>query len=976
MFFLGEELMGLDQIVLERIAREAAVSLKQAAATIDLLDSQGTIPFIARYRKEATGNLDEVQILTISERLQYYRELLERRATILKTIEDQGKLTEELKAKILARYEKHELEDLYLPFKPKRKTRASVAIEKGLEPLARFIYEQVPGDKTIEELAESCVNPEIEVGSKELAIEGALHIVAEWLSEDGEIRKCIREQILKEGVVVSRVNKDKANEKTKYENYYEFREPVSKIPSHRMLAIRRGVKEQVLSFTIEVAPEKALQLISARVIKDPQSVFASHLEKATKDAYERLLNPNLQSEIRAFLRERSDAEAIKVFEANLANLLLTPPAGLIGVMGIDPGFRTGCKVAVVDQTGKFLEQTTIYPTDPQKDIGGFERKLFRLIQRHHVRAIAIGNGTGSREAETFTRAFLKKYGEGESFGSVTSKTQKTEELSPMPSQEVETPLKIEESVAFDAKPEPANLLRNGTALLETQPESEISHPTSMPHSEPAIPTVETVTPSSDVTGLTSEVIVTDPEALRNEEVPSPDQEVVREFRPATTPESGEIPEERHAIFSVIVNEAGASVYSASDSARKEFPKLDVTIRGAISIARRLQDPLAELVKIHPKSIGVGQYQHDVDQKRLKAGLEASVESSVNRVGIDLNTASYELLRYCSGVNQRLAKEIVEYRNQHGQFHNRSEILKVPGFGEKTFEQAAGFLRIKGGDNPLDATAVHPESYPLVERMAQSLNLSVAELIENTQVVESLELKEFADDKVGLYTLTDIKQELLKPGRDPRDQFVVPTFREDVKQVSDLKIDMVLEGTVTNVTNFGAFVDVGVHQDGLVHVSELSNRFVQDPREAVHVGEVVKVKVVAVDVPMKRISLSIKALLPKQKVPKQVHRPVKRTKPLGVRKPAGALEVDKSSTQPVASAISTEIKERKAFSAQRRERKAMPRPEALLKPKNEARPPQVQVKKPVPMKKPEIPDHTLLSFADKIRLLQEKFSGIR
>ncbi|PYV88598.1 MAG: RNA-binding transcriptional accessory protein [Acidobacteria bacterium] len=818
--------MELNQGILAKISREAKVNVKQTEATLVLLEDQATVPFIARYRKDVTGNLDEVQIRTIAERHEYYKELLARRMTILKSIEEQGKLTEDLKNTILACYEKNELEDLYLPYKPKRKTKATVAIERGMEPLAKFIWEQVPGEKSVEELAETFINSEKGVSSKEEALEGALHIIAEWISESLEIRKTLRQMMLQEAVVVSKVAKVKVGQKTKYDMYYDFREPVAKIPSHRMLAIRRGVKEQVLTFTIEMDGEKALRLISGQVTKDSQASFAPFLQIALKDSYERLLNPGIQTEVRALLKERSDSEAIKVFEANLANLLLAAPAGPIGVMGIDPGFRTGCKVAVVDETGKFLEHASIYPHEPRKDILGPESTLYRMLQQHNIKAIAIGNGTASRETDAFVKNFLRKYQGGESFD--------VQKLVPNEAPTVAT----------------ANSVENGPALAALVEVAESI-------ASPGTPSID----SADSAALT--------ETIGLEKVYEPpsappqiaDESVAR--AEGHTPSTDSV-RERRPVFSILVNESGASVYSASEGSRQEFPRLDLTIRGAISIARRLQDPLAELVKVHPKSIGVGQYQHDVEQKRLKQGLEATVESCVNRVGVDLNTASFELLRYVSGVNQRLAKEIVTYRHQHGKFSSRPQLFQVPGFGDKTYEQAAGFLRIKGGENPLDATAVHPESYPVVERMAQSLGLMPAELIENPRTVESLDLKHFCDEKVGLYTLNDIKQELIKPGRDPRDQFAVPTFREDVKEVGDLKEDMVLEGTVTNVTNFGAFVDIGVHQDGLVHVSELSNRFVKDPREAVHVGEVVKVKVIGVDVAMKRISLSMKALLPKLK----------------------------------------------------------------------------------------------------------------
>lgn len=719
-----------NKVVLKKIAEEVAVSERQTAETLLLLKDGGTVPFIARYRKEVTGNLDEVQIRGIDEKRQYYSELLERRAVILKTIEELGKLTPELKGKIETCFEKNELEDLYLPYKPKRRTKATIAIDKGLEPLARFIFEQVPAEKPIETLAVEFVSEEKGVVSADDAIEGALHIIAEWVSENADFRKVLRETMLRDSVVVSRVVKGKETEKTKFEMYYDFREPAAIIPSHRMLAIRRGWEEGLLAFSIEMDEEKALAYLNGRLIKDSGSVFAPYLVRSIKDSYTRLLNPSIQTEVRVVLKKRSDEEAIKVFEENLKNLLLAPPAGAITVIGVDPGMRTGCKVAVIDETGKLLENTTIYPTEPRNDIAGASRTMMALIRKYRISGIAIGNGTGSRETEGFIRDMLKEH-------------------------------KVE------------------------------------------------------------------------------------------------------GIFCAVVSEAGASVYSASDIAREEFPDLDLTVRGAISIARRLQDPLAELVKIDPKAIGVGQYQHDVDQKKLKEGLDSTVESSVNRVGVDLNTASYALLRYVAGINESVAKRVVKYREEHGAFRSRQSLMKVSGFGEKTFQQSAGFLRVKGGDNQLDGTAVHPESYPVVERMASTLGLKVAELLENVRVVQSLDIKQFVDEKTGEYTLSDIREELLKPGRDPREKFTAVLFRDDVKEIKDLQEGMVLEGTVTNVTNFGAFVDIGVHQDGLIHISELSNKFIKDPKEAVRVGEVVKVKVISVDLPLKRIALSRKALLPVQ-----------------------------------------------------------------------------------------------------------------
>jgi uncharacterized protein len=709
----------------ERIATELSLKPEQVARTVALLLDDATVPFIARYRKEATGNLDEEQIRHVAERHKYYQELEQRRATILTTLAEQGKLSEELREQILTCFNRVELEDLYLPYRPKRQTKASVAIECGLESLARFLWEQQPGDQSIPELASHFVDSEKGVANVEEALAGAGHIIAEWIAERADVRQMLRSLMFAEGKVHSTVAQEKQDHKTKFQDYYDFQETVATIPSHRMLAILRGVREEVLLMGIEIDTAKALALVQSRVIQERETPFVSYLLAYCADAYHRLLFPSLQTEVRRALKERADAEAIGVFQGNLRSLLMAPPLGTYGVLGVDPGLRTGCKLAVVNETGKFLEHATIYPLAPRQDITGAEQVLQDLISRHTIKAVAIGNGTGSRETEAFVRQFLKK-----------------------------------------------------------QPQD---------------------------------------------------------------------------VICIVVNEAGASVYSASKLARQEFPELDVTIRGAISIARRLQDPLAELVKIDPKSIGVGQYQHDVDQRRLRRSLEEAVESCVNRVGVDVNTASAELLQYVSGLNMRQAQNLVTYRNTHGRLRSRQQFLQVDGLGEKTFQQAAGFLRIKDGEHLLDSTAVHPETYTVVERMAASLAVPVTTLITNAELINSLDLQQFVDAQVGMFTLQDIREELLKPGRDPRAQFVMPHFRDDVTSLEHLQEGMVLEGMVSNVTNFGAFVDIGVHQDGLVHISELSQRYVRDPRDVVQVGQVVKVRVLSVDVALQRISLSMKGL---------------------------------------------------------------------------------------------------------------------
>ncbi len=717
-----KENLNLSPEILLHIAQTLNLPLRGLVAVIELLDDGGTVPFIARYRKEATGNLDEVQIRDIEEKLAYFRDLTERRATILASIAEQGKLTDELKARIEATLDKNELEDLYLPYRPKRRTKATIAREKGLEPLALYLWKQEASAQTLAEFAVGFVNAELGVGSVEEALEGARHIVAEWMSEDADLRKALRKLMFDEGAIVSRKVQDATDEQDKFKMYYEYTEPVKTIPSHRMLAIRRGESEKVLYFLIELEGERPLAVIRRHVLR-AQGDWTPQLELAIDDAWKRLLNSSIQAEIRMELKRRSDTDAIAVFRDNLYNLLLAPPAGPISVLGIDPGLRTGCKVAVVDATGKMLAHDVLYLHTSKHGNAEAMPKLEALLRKHNVRAIAIGNGTASRETDAFVREFLR--------------------------------------------------------------EKKID-----------------------------------------------------------------------GIFSVTVSESGASIYSASDVARQEFPDLDLTVRGAISIARRLQDPLSELVKVDPKSIGVGQYQHDVDQRQLQESLEKVIESCVNRVGVDLNTSSWTLLRFVAGITERTAQNIVNHRNEKGGFRSRMQVMEVAGIGPKTFEQAAGFLRIRDGDNPLDRTAVHPESYPLVEQIAVSLKTTVKAIIEQPQMLEKVDTKQLA---AGAYTLGDILAELKKPGRDPRDKFVAPAFNEQVRELGDVQPGMVLEGVVTNVTKFGAFVDIGVHQDGLVHISELSNRFIKEPSDAVKAGQIVKVKVLTVDAKAKRVGLSIKAL---------------------------------------------------------------------------------------------------------------------
>ncbi len=711
--------------ILKQLSTESALGIDQIANTITLLDEGATVPFIARYRKENTGNLDETQIRNIFHRMTYFRELEDRRTTILETIKTQGKLTAELEAKLNIITNKTELEDLYLPYKPKRATRASKARDAGLEPLALWLLSISDAEANIAAHAATYINEGKEFVTSEKALSGACDILAEDLANDSDIRKWLRELAIDKGSFVSKVRKKFENSKTKFQMYYDYHELAKTIPSHRMLGLFRGEREKVLRLSLYIPEETALEHLKSHLVKYPQSAASELLKQTAADSYMRLLLPATETEIRKDMKIRADEEAIRVFGENLKELFLAPPAGQKSVLGIDPGFRTGSKIAALDKTGKFLEYKTIFPHEPHKEKDKAKRIVLEMIRRYHIALIAIGNGTASRETEIFIRKIMDELPSG-------------------------------------------------------------SRPTSL-----------------------------------------------------------------------IVSESGASIYSASETAIKEFPELDVTIRGAISIGRRLQDPLSELVKIDPKSIGVGQYQHDVDQKKLKISLDEGVESCVNSVGVDLNLASEELLKYVSGLNRTLARNIVKHRNNSGTFVSRKDLKKVEGIGNKTFEQSAGFLRIPNGKNLLDNSAVHPERYALVENIAKTLNTTLEKLIGNVSLLQSVDKHRFISNDVGLPTIEDILSELEKPGRDPRRSFQYATFSEDIQEIADLEPGMILEGVVTNVTNFGAFVDIGVHQDGLVHISEMADRFVRDPNEEAKVGHIVKVKVLSVDQDLKRIALSMR-----------------------------------------------------------------------------------------------------------------------
>ncbi|MEZ4383163.1 MAG: Tex family protein [Nannocystaceae bacterium] len=714
-----------------QIARELDLPERGVQAVLRLLAEGATVPFIARYRKEMTGGLDEVAIRSIDERRVYLRELDERRKTILKTLEEAGSLTDELKAKILACATKAALEDLYLPYKPKRRTRATIARERGLGPLGERILAQ-PDDGDPEAEAAAFVRddkevPDLAVPDVAAALAGARDIAAEVMAENADVRAYVRDVFASDGVVASKVAFDKKGQASKFESYYEYEEAIATIPSHRYLAVRRGEQDGFLRVRLTVDPEVVLPRIAAIMGLRRESPFAGELDAALRDGLRRLLMPSLETEMRIELKMRADRQAVEVFAQNLRSLLLAAPLGGAPVLAVDPGLRTGSKCAALDDTGKILETTTIYPGQGARKDAEAREALVALVRRTSPRAIAVGNGTGGREAEAFVREVLR-----EALG----------------------------------------------------------------------------------------------EAARD-------------------------------VVVVAVNEAGASVYSASAIAREEMPDLDVTLRGAVSIGRRLQDPLAELVKIEPKAIGVGQYQHDVYQPLLTRKLDQVVESCVNHVGVDLNTASAPLLAKVAGIGPSLAKGIVRHREDRGAFRSRAQLLEVAGLGPRTFEQCAGFLRIRGGEHPLDASAVHPERYPLVERIAGDLGVGLDALVGDERLAGTVVVDRYVGDGVGEPTLRDILGELAKPGRDPRESFAAPKFRADVQTMADLAEGMILEGAVTNVTAFGAFVDIGVHQDGLVHISELADRFVKDPHEVVKAGDRIKVRVLSVDVERKRISLSAK-----------------------------------------------------------------------------------------------------------------------
>ncbi|MBU0468945.1 MAG: RNA-binding transcriptional accessory protein [Candidatus Omnitrophica bacterium] len=703
-----------------QIAEELKIASSKVASTIELLDDGSTVPFISRYRKEVTGNLDEVEITNIRDRLTQLRELDKRRAAILASIKEQGKLTKELEAKIVAAKTMAVLEDIYLPYKPKRRTKATVAKEKGLEPLAKLIFEQKGID--VEKEAVKYVDAKLKVDSTEAAIAGARDIIAEWINENAQARAQLRLLFQDQAVMRSKVVRSKEVEGSKFKDYFEWEELAKNAPSHRILAVRRGEKETFLMVRILPPEEPAIEILETMFIKG-KGEDSGHVQTALHDSYKRLLSPSLETEIRLEMKKRADKDAIDIFKSNLRQLLMSSPLGQKNVLAIDPGLRTGCKVVCLDRQGKLLKNETIYLIMSESQKEEAVDTIKSLCKKYNTEVIAIGNGTASRETETFIKSI----------------------------------------------------------------------------------------------GLPKEISV------------------------------------------VMVSESGASIYSASDVAREEFPDYDVTVRGAVSIGRRLMDPLAELVKIDPKSIGVGQYQHDVDQFLLKASLSDTVISCVNQVGVEVNTASKQLLMYVSGLGPSRAQAIIDFRNTNGPFKLRTEISTVSGLGAKAYEQAAGFLRINDGEDPLDSSAVHPEAYFIVNAMAKDLNCTVKDLIVNENYHKKIDLKKYVTESIGLPTLQDIKSELVKPGRDPREPFQIFTFKEGVERIEDLSPGMKLPGVITNITAFGAFVDIGVHHDGLVHISQLSDRFVKDPHDLIKVHQQVQVTVLEVDRDRKRIALTMKKM---------------------------------------------------------------------------------------------------------------------
>ena len=1000
----------MDAAIIGRIALETAIPEASVSAVVNLLKNGSTGPFIVRYRKEATGGMDEEKVRAIQDRMAHYRRVLNQRAILVKSLLEQGRLTDELRAQIEGSFSRTELADLEHQFRPRKKTRAMEAIEKGLQPLAEFFWNQEADAWSAEERIDVFVDPSKGVLNREQALEGVVDILAEYVAENFEHRKKLREMLWSEGRLVSSVVPAKVGQKTKYTMYYDRKEAVTTIPCHRVLAIRRGCKEGVLISSIEGDNAKAIEFLVSAVLRDRESLFAPVIEAAVRESYNRILRPMIESEVRTELKERADREAIRIFQENLANLLLSPPAGPIVAMGVDWGKGNECSVAVIDETGRFLEgarvrfspvatATTAGAAPAAPKAAATETAAPEADATEAATPGAEATETAAPGAEASEAAAP----EADATEAATPGAEATETAAPgAEASEAATPgAEATETAAPEADATEA-ATPEADATETTAPEADASEAAT-----PEADASEAATPGAETTGTTlPKAAATITETLQTAalEVAASDDPARESPAPeASTPETkaretaapvqdaGAIIRDlitRHKVRAVAfgtgakarqlesilrqivseaglddimiagVNDAGMAIYASSRIAREELPDSGASLRCACSLARRLQDPLAELVKIDPKLIGVGQYQHDVDQKELHRGLIQTVQYCVNSVGVNPNTAGVALLRYVSGLNDKLARKIVDFRNSQDSFRSRAGLKTAIGLEDSIYRQAAGFLRIPDGDHPLDQTAIHPEAYPVVEKIAAALGLEVRELLGNRERVTELKIEDFATEEVGLPTLDDIRQELLHPGRDPRKSFRVPKFRPDVRQMSDLQPGMTLEGTVTNVTNFGAFVDIGVHQDGLVHLSQMSNRFIRNPREAVKVGDIVQVKVLSVEMDTQRIGLSMKALLQEGR---------RRQKPKRRPRKANATSDPDARNAP-----------RPDRSKSGRPREASGRRRGLQKPEGSRRPEDARKPERAPLaerKEDPVPDGPQPTLQEKIAILQSKFRGI-
>ncbi len=946
----------MDAAIIARIAQETALPESSVAVTISLFEKGATGPFIVHYRKEATGGLDSVKVRSVQERMAHYREVYDQRAALLKFMSEQGKLTDELRARIESCFTRAELDDLHHQFRPRRKTRSAEAIEKGLEPLAEYFWNQEVDAWGVEEHINVFVDPAKGVSTREQALQGVVDIIAEWIWANFDYRKALREMLWNEGFVVSTVVPAKVGQKTKYNMYYERKESVTTIPSHRVLAIRRGCKEGILISSIEGDASKAIEFLLNSAIKEKESVFAPIIEAAARESYNRILRPLIETEVRTQLKERADREAIRVFQENLANLLLSPPAGPLVVLGVDWGKGDECSAAVVNEAGMFLEGAKIRFVQTRKaakpEIKAPESKPALAEQNESAHQAdelqpeaAVPADEPSQEPTVAEPPAVSETAPADAEG--TSAERPAPAVDP-PAMEAADSSPVQESAIIRDNAVVAPEIQVDVTPSESGAEGEASH--SSTEMEEARKVLRNLIAKHSVRAIAIGI------GTGARELETALRQIVSE-------------EGLGDIVIAAVNDAGIAIYSSSRIAREEFPDWSASARCAVSLARRLQDPLAELIKIDPKLIGVGQYQHDVDQKELHRGLLQTVQYCVNKVGVNANTAGESLLRYVSGLNDKLARRMVTCRMSQGPFRSRAAIKSAVALDDSTYEQSAAFLRIPDGEIALDRTAVHPESYPVVEKMTASLNVGIPDLIGNRELISSLKLEEFISESVGMPTLQDIREELLRPGRDPRKSFKVPKFRADVKEMADLKPGMALEGTVTNVTNFGAFVDIGVRQDGLVHLSQMSNRFIRDPREAVKVGDVVQVKVISVEPETKRIGLSMKALLPavQRRRKKQQRRAQKPVAP--ARNPERAT----AGTGSAADAASpSEAADKAVLPGARpkpsRQHEGPPRHRRRVARKPEGTEGPERQKEPSPRE----PEHSL---QEKIAILQSKFRGI-